>query len=159
VVLAHVPVRPTPGCKAAHRDYILDLDAELTVPRDTRHVIFNPDDFGLTSGVNRGILESHVRGVVTSTSLMVWPPGASEAAAMARDWPGLSVGLHFDFEGHPADLSALRGELARQLEDFERLVGLAPTHVDSHHHLHCSSGLPLSKTGWGRGEMCCSARR
>jgi len=33
----------------------------------TRHVIFNADDFGASTGINRGIIEAHLRGVVTST--------------------------------------------------------------------------------------------
>jgi predicted glycoside hydrolase/deacetylase ChbG (UPF0249 family) len=35
-----------------------------------KYLIFNADDFGASSGVNRGILECHTRGVVTSASLM-----------------------------------------------------------------------------------------
>ena len=36
-----------------------------------KYLIVNADDFGASAGVNRGILECHTRGVVTSTSLMV----------------------------------------------------------------------------------------
>jgi hypothetical protein len=40
------------------------------VPR----LIVNADDFGMTAGVTEGIVEAHIRGIVTSTSLMVdWP--------------------------------------------------------------------------------------
>jgi predicted glycoside hydrolase/deacetylase ChbG (UPF0249 family) len=92
-----------------------------------RRVIFNADDFGLTEGVNRGILDCHLRGVVTSTSLMVLGTAADHAAALVREHPELSVGLHFD---------EAAGALERQLEEFERLLGRLPTHLDSHHHVH-----------------------
>src|SRR5206468_318285 len=35
-----------------------------------RRLIVNADDFGLTEGVNRGILQSHMSGIVTSATLM-----------------------------------------------------------------------------------------
>jgi hypothetical protein len=62
-----------------------------------RHLIVNADDFGQSVGVNRGIIEAHERGIVTSASLMVRWPSAQEAAAYARSHTSLSLGLHFDF--------------------------------------------------------------
>jgi chitin disaccharide deacetylase len=59
-----------------------------------RRLIINADDFGLTSGVNRGILESHRNGVVTSTTLMARGARFDEAAALATQAPKLSVGCH-----------------------------------------------------------------
>jgi chitin disaccharide deacetylase len=64
-----------------------------------KYVIFNADDFGASIGVNRGILECHTRGVLTSASLMVTGRAAKEAVSMSRDNPGLSVGLHWDVWG------------------------------------------------------------
>jgi predicted glycoside hydrolase/deacetylase ChbG (UPF0249 family) len=107
-----------------------------------RYLIINADDFGASAGVNRGILEAHTRGVVTSTSLTVRGVAAQEAAAMSRDCPGLSVGLHWDVWGEGeqvfdvTDLPAVRGEFHRQVDEFHRLLGRLPTHVDSHHHVH-----------------------
>ena len=100
--------------------------------RVVRNLIVNADDFGASEGVNRGILECHVDGVVTSASLMVEGSAAREAAQAARDHPWLSVGLHFVDDGDDDVARAL----ARQLDSFERLVGRPPTHVDSHHHFH-----------------------
>src|SRR5206468_2930594 len=57
-------------------------------------VVVNADDLGLSPGVNRGIIEAHERGIVTSASLMVRWPAAAEAAAYARSRPQLGVGLH-----------------------------------------------------------------
>ena len=36
-----------------------------------RTLIVNADDFGLSPGVNDGVLQAHVAGIVTSASLMV----------------------------------------------------------------------------------------
>ena len=41
-----------------------------------RFLIVNADDFGLSEGVNRGIIEAHERGIVTSASLMVLKPAS-----------------------------------------------------------------------------------
>src|SRR6185437_11280085 len=62
--------------------------------RMDKHVIFNADDFGASAGINRGVLECHTRGVLTSASLMVTGRATREAAAMSRDHPALAVGLH-----------------------------------------------------------------
>jgi predicted glycoside hydrolase/deacetylase ChbG (UPF0249 family) len=103
-----------------------------------RSLIVNGDDFGMSGGVNEGIVEAHVNGILTSTSLMVLVPAAAEAAAVAGAHPELSVGLHFVEDGS-ADLDD-PGQAARafqdQLERFRELMGRDPTHVDSHHHVH-----------------------
>ena len=107
-----------------------------------KYLIFNADDFGASGGVNRGILKCHTRGVVTSTSLMVTGRAVREAVAMSRDHPTLAVGLHWDVWGEDErwfdveDLRAVRDEFHRQLEEFYRLMGRMPTHVDSHRHAH-----------------------
>lgn len=59
-----------------------------------RRLIVNADDFGYTSGVNRAIVESHIRGVVTSSTLMANGGAFAEAVALARTVPKLSVGCH-----------------------------------------------------------------
>src|ERR687893_53407 len=61
-----------------------------------RYLIVNSDDFGLSRGVNQGIIEAHEQGIVTSASLMVRWPAAAEAAAYAREHSELSLGLHID---------------------------------------------------------------
>jgi len=112
------------------------------VSPDTKHVIFNADDFGASIGVNRGILECHTRGVVTSASLMVTGRAVQEAVAMSRDHPSLAIGLHWDVWGEDerefdiGDVPAVRDEFHRQVDEFERLLGRLPTHIDSHRHAH-----------------------
>ena len=54
----------------------------------------NADDFGLSPGVNRGIIEAHEAGSVTSTSLLANAPGFADAIARAQRAPRLGVGLH-----------------------------------------------------------------
>jgi chitin disaccharide deacetylase len=54
----------------------------------------NADDFGLTSGVNRAIVELHQAGVLTSTTLMARAAATDEAIALARANPSLGVGCH-----------------------------------------------------------------
>ena len=66
-------------------------------------LILNADDFGLTPGINRAVAELHRAGVVTSVSLMATAPAFADAAALARQAPGLGVGCHLNFvEGYPA---------------------------------------------------------
>jgi predicted glycoside hydrolase/deacetylase ChbG (UPF0249 family) len=116
-----------------------------------RYLIVNADDFGLSHGVNQGIIRAHEHGIVTSASLMVREAAAVEAAECARNNARLSVGLHLDLgewiyrEGQwtakyqvvPAnDEGAIAAEVSRELEAFRRLLGRNPTHLDSHQHVH-----------------------
>ena len=66
-------------------------------------LIINADDFGLTSGVNRAILELHEAGVLTSTTLMARAGATDEALEMAQRTPTLGVGCHVVLvDGEPA---------------------------------------------------------
>jgi chitin disaccharide deacetylase len=112
------------------------------VGQHARQVIINADDFGMSAEIDRGILEAHDRGVVTSTSLMVDEPDAEAAVEQAKRRPGLSLGIHvaFDHRGQwfvdIQDLAAVQRALDQQLARFVRLAGTIPTHIDSHHHVH-----------------------
>jgi hopanoid biosynthesis associated protein HpnK len=59
-----------------------------------RRLIVNADDFGLTAGVNRGIVEAHTGGIVTSTTLMANSAAFEDAVQLASSNPELSVGCH-----------------------------------------------------------------
>ncbi len=73
-----------------------------------RRLIINADDFGLTSGVNRAILEAHEQGVVTSATLMANAPASGGAVELAHSAPRLGVGCHVVLvDGSPV-LSALK---------------------------------------------------
>jgi predicted glycoside hydrolase/deacetylase ChbG (UPF0249 family) len=124
-------------------------------------VLFNADDFGLTAGVTRGIVESRERGVVGSTTAMV----CRGHDALLREWaPRLAgrIGLHLQLsDGMPSlppeevpSLVDTAGRFPRKLDRPERLareevarewraqmeklrsLGIEPTHLDSHHHVH-----------------------
>ena len=101
-------------------------------------LVINADDLGLSAGVNRGIFEAHLGGIVTSASLMTRWPFATEAAERAKALPRLGVGLHLDFsewaivEGewqtvyevvNLDDRAAVKDEVERQVSDFLRLMG------------------------------------
>jgi predicted glycoside hydrolase/deacetylase ChbG (UPF0249 family) len=57
-------------------------------------LILNADDFGLTGGVNRAIVELYQAGGLTSTTLMARAAATEEAIEMARCTPTLGVGCH-----------------------------------------------------------------
>ncbi len=63
-----------------------------------RRLIVNADDFGLTEGVNRAIVEAQERGIVTSATLMANASAFEEAASLARSLAArkarFSVGCH-----------------------------------------------------------------
>ena len=104
-----------------------------------KYLIVNADDFGASRGVNRGIIEAHELGILTSTSLLVNAAGSGEAAELGRAAPDLSVGLHADVRNElnaAANSGRLRKVLDAQLARFEELTGCPPTHLDSHHNVH-----------------------
>ncbi len=116
-----------------------------------KYLIVNADDFGQSSGINRGIIEAHEHGIVTSASLMTRWLAAGEAALYAQQYPKLSLGLHLDLGEwvchgeswvpvytvvHLQDRSALEREVYRQVEHFRYLVGKEPTHINSHQNVH-----------------------
>lgn len=114
-------------------------------------LVVNADDFGLSPGVNAGIVRAHSEGIVTSTSLMVCRQAAEGAIEIARGHPDLSIGLHVDlgewvyrdgeWELGPGavdltDAGAVEPAILDQLERFRALAGREPTHLDSHQHVH-----------------------
>ena len=131
----------------------------------------NADDFGLSAGVNRGILEAHAAGVVSSVSVLVNTPGWTDGARLLRDiGPGLGVGLHLNLTtGRPVSWGGslcdartgwfhpLRRLIPRALAgridpgdiaiectaQIARLrnAGLIVTHLDSHRHVHVLPGV------------------
>ena len=59
-----------------------------------RRLIVNADDFGLTPGVNRGIVEAHREGIVTSSTLMANGSALDDAIRLTASAATLSVGCH-----------------------------------------------------------------
>lgn len=129
-----------------------------------RWLIVNADDFNLTQGVTRGILEAHRSGIVTSTTVLVNLPGLEMSRALAQAHPRLGSGLHLNLTfGSPVlpprkvhslvddtgrfvrdhtrlreagDPAEIRQELAAQVERFRVVFGQSPSHLDTHHHIH-----------------------
>lgn len=131
-----------------------------------RRLIVNADDFGLTAGVNRAIVEGSRQGIITSATLMANAQATQAAIGLARAQPGLKAGCHVVLiDGVPlsANLPSLTNGSARfrsslkefamaavrkrvAAEEIEREVdaqvrklqssGLNLTHVDSHKHTH-----------------------
>ena len=128
-------------------------------------IIFNGDDFGLSKGVNLGIVEAYKNGPLRSTTIMATMPGFEHALGLSRENPGLKIGVHLNLTSgkslgsgynsitdengnflklHDFEKLARANELAQFEieEEFELQIqkvldaGIEPDHFDSHHHIH-----------------------
>jgi hopanoid biosynthesis associated protein HpnK len=83
------------------------VTSRLSQNPPAKRLIVNADDFGMTDGVNRGILESHQHGIVTSTTLMATGAAFESAVAAGREHPRLGIGVHLNLsEGVPVSPSS-----------------------------------------------------
>lgn len=119
-------------------------------------LVVNADDFGYTRDVNAGIVEAHVQGILTATTLMANGPAFDDAVRLARENRTLDIGCHLvlvqgaSLARRGQMLPATIGELLRALTlrridayaelkpQVERILdaGLAPLHLDTHKHTH-----------------------
>lgn len=128
-------------------------------------LIVNADDFGMTRGINRAVVELHDAGVLTSATLMARAAATEEAMEMARATPALGVGCHVVLvDGEPVsrDLTTLApgGQFHPKLGGFLKALlagrvraeeieqearaqitllrerGVQLTHLDTHKHTH-----------------------
>ncbi|AAM23626.1 putative glycoside hydrolase/deacetylase ChbG (UPF0249 family) [Caldanaerobacter subterraneus subsp. tengcongensis MB4] len=125
-----------------------------------KYLIVNGDDFGLTKGVNKGIVESYKNGILRSTSIMCNMPYADEASQIKEICPDLGFGIHITLDaGKPlnspykvstlvdekgyfkkgfshslneADIDQIKIEIEEQIKKAFSL-GVPITHMDSHH--------------------------
>ncbi len=129
--------------------------------RNELRLIVNADDFGLSKGVNYGILECFRNGVLTSTTMMMNAPALDHAIELMKQYD-LAVGIHlvasmfeplttvksftkedglfdkgkmFD-DSQTIDEMELEKEWRAQIDLFVEKTGKKPTHIDSHHHVH-----------------------
>ena len=105
-----------------------------------RHLVVNADDLGYDPEIDRGILEAHASGIVTSATAMVATPFSADA--LRRAPRSLGIGLHAVLEPGMTE-GAVERALREQLVRFQELRGEPPTHLDSHKHLHVASA-PLA---------------
>ncbi|MEJ2008393.1 MAG: ChbG/HpnK family deacetylase [Acidobacteriota bacterium] len=67
-----------------------------------KKLIVNSDDFGLTEGVNRAIIDGHRNGIITSATLMANGMAFDSAVAASTVAPALGVGVHLNLtQGRP----------------------------------------------------------
>lgn len=67
-----------------------------------KQLILNADDFGLTRGVNEGIIRAHREGILTSATLMACGPAFDHAVELAKLNPCLGIGCHLVLVGGKA---------------------------------------------------------
>lgn len=65
-------------------------------------MIVNADDFGLSPGVNQGIIESHRDGIVRSATVLANAPCVDDAIERAKSCPDLGLGCHLTLIGGTA---------------------------------------------------------
>lgn len=135
-----------------------------------RPFVMCADDFGLSAGVDDGILALAEGGRISATGTMPTGPAfAADAPRLRAVADHLDVGLHFaltdlapispiaslDPAGHPATLRqvlirALSGridyreitaEIGRQVDRFRAAIGRDPDFVDGHQHVHVLPGV------------------
>ncbi len=59
-----------------------------------KKIIISADDFGLTRGINQGIIKAFREGIVKSTSIMPAGLAYDDAVRLTRENPGLDIGIH-----------------------------------------------------------------
>jgi chitin disaccharide deacetylase len=78
-----------------------------------KYLILNADDFGMTRGVNEGIIRAHREGILTSTTLMANGPAFEDAVGRIAANCKLGVGCHLVLVG---------GKCVAQREDVASLA-------------------------------------
>jgi predicted glycoside hydrolase/deacetylase ChbG (UPF0249 family) len=128
-------------------------------------VVLNADDFGLSAGVNEGVLTLLAQGRLSAVSVMSAAPlWAADGPRLAQFRQAADIGLHFSLtevpplraaglrrpDGAPCtfgeiqsaawrrrlDRAAIVEELRLQWQAFVAVLGQTPAHIDSHQHVH-----------------------
>jgi predicted glycoside hydrolase/deacetylase ChbG (UPF0249 family) len=135
-----------------------------------RSVILCADDYGLSDGVSRGIVKLAELGRLSATGAMTNMPGWRRTAPDLKPLKErIGVGLHLNLTtGSPLgemprlaptgrfpplkeilakalkgqlNQAEIAGEIARQLDAFEEVMGEAPSFIDGHQHVHVLPGV------------------
>jgi len=137
---------------------------------ERRPVVLCADDYGLSPGVSRGILDLARRQRISATGSMTNIPAFRDAAPALRELSGtIGLGLHLTLttgaplgalprlapDGRLPPLGRLlslslsgrlpaaeiRPEIERQLDAFAAATGRLPDFVDGHQHVHVLAGV------------------
>ncbi len=118
-----------------------------------KKLIVVADDFGFTSGINKGCLETYQSGILTEMSLMLDSPATVEGVRVALDNNIEGLGIHItlnDIVGtgkyfrtddykkllEESTAEKLSARVEDELKRFEDLVGRIPTHINGHKNCH-----------------------
>jgi chitin disaccharide deacetylase len=89
-----------------------------------KRLIVNADDFGLSRGVNRAIVECHQLGIVTSATLMANSSAFDDAVELSKENPRLAIGCHVTLmDGEPLLPPTQVASLLRDGREFYRTIG------------------------------------
>ncbi len=125
-------------------------------------LIINGDDLGYTMGNTEGIIEAYQKGILRSTTALCNSPYLNEASEFSKRNPGLGVGVHLTltlgkpltenrtlhdesgnfYQGRKTiwtnnpDYEEIYLEWKAQIEQYIKVFGHMPTHLDSHHSVH-----------------------
>ncbi len=80
----------------------------------SKFLIVNADDLGLTEGTNRAVIDCFNNGIVRSASLMSPGKAFDGAVLLAKQNPGLSIGVHLTLAG---ERSVATADSVRSLVD------------------------------------------
>lgn len=125
-------------------------------------LIVNADDFGYSKGVNYGIIEAHLNGIVNSATMMMNMYAVEHGIELAKLHPTLGLGVHlvltagkplltglhtivdqngdflknsYWYDNPVINVEEVEKEWDAQIQKFLS-YGLNPSHLDSHHHVH-----------------------
>ena len=136
-------------------------------------LIINADDWGGWTEATDAAVPGLQQGRITSVTAMVFAEDSERAASIAADLK-LDVGLHLNLDGpiaptvpcfaqhervrsflrrsrfaqlvyNPLLRGAFRDVFRAQWNEFIRLYGHLPVHIDGHHHLHLSLNVLLDR--------------
>ena len=109
------------------------MNRQFSTPR----LVVTADDFGLSPGVDDGILEAFRHGIVRSTALLVNFPDVTDSVSRLRQEPGLEVGIHLNLTAGPPVLPP------------ERVPSLVGSDGTFHNFATFFARVALSQIDWG----------
>ena len=109
------------------------MNRQFSTPR----LVVTADDFGLSPGVDHGILEAYRHGIIRSTALLVNFPDVTDSVSRLRREPGLEVGIHLNLTAGPPVLPP------------KRVPSLVGTDGTFHNFATFFARVALSQIDWG----------